>query len=137
MEEIFLRFWSNLLARVHGPLSFRFVLQPLMASLLALRAGLQDAERGRPPYLWTMLTDKTQRHALLLEWLKTGPRVFLLAIAIDAVYQLVVLRWIYPLEMLAVALVLAVLPYLVLRGPVNRIATIWHRKKTQKAHTMS
>ena len=55
-------------------------------------------------------------------WKHMG-RVFILAIIIDAVYQLIVFRWFYPAEALLVALILALVPYLLIRGPVNRIAS--------------
>jgi hypothetical protein len=133
MEELFTRFWNDLAARVHGPLKLRFVLQPLMATIMAIRTGLQDARDGHPPYLWTILMDKSERRALLLKRLAADMRVLFLAILIDAIYQLLVLQQIYPLEMLTVGLVLAVLPYVLLRGPVNRMATIWRDKRSRKA----
>jgi len=40
-------------------------------------------------------------------------------------------RWLYPSEALLVATVLAILPYLVVRGPVNRIAS--YRTKDSNA----
>lgn len=122
MEEMIARAWEGLVDRVGGPMTFRLILQPLMASLLALRAGLKDAREGRPPYLWTILTDPTQRWDLLREGWRSIARVFILAVVMDVIYGWVVGRRFYPLETLIVALVLAVLPYLVLRGPINRIA---------------
>jgi len=44
------------------------------------------------------------------------------AVLMDLVYEWIVGRWFYPLETLIVAVVLAIVPYLVIRGPVNRIA---------------
>ena len=119
------RFWFDLMARVHGPLKFRLVLQPLMATLLAIRAGVQDASSGRPPYLWTILTDAQQRRQLISDGWKAVMRVLLLALAMDGIYQLFVLRWVYPMEMLIVAISLAVLPYLLMRGPANLLAQYW------------
>ena len=49
------RGWDNFLARPNGSLSLRFYVQPTMAGLLALRAGIQDARQGRQGYLWAML----------------------------------------------------------------------------------
>jgi len=46
----------------------------------------------------------------------------------DAIYQFLVLRWFYPGEALITAFVLAVLPYLLIRGPAARIARHWHRR---------
>jgi|SRR5215813_10451803 len=126
MEEFITRVLTGLWNRVGGPMTFRIILQPLMASLLAVRAGLNDARQGRPPYLWTVLTDRTARPALLREGWKTVARVFVLAIIMDVIYQWIVQRWIYPGETLIVATVLAVIPYVVIRGPVNRIVS-WRR----------
>lgn len=54
-------------------------------------------------------------------------KVFIAAIVIDFIYQLLVFRWFYPLQTLIVAIVLAVIPYLILRGLVNRIVRLRHR----------
>lgn len=129
MEEFILRVLTGLSDRVGGTMTFRIILQPLMASLLAVRAGLRDAREERPPYLWTILTDATQRVLLLREGWKAIARVFVLAIVMDVIYQLIVQRWIYPGETLIVAVALAVIPYLLLRGPVNRLARRWRRRQ--------
>ena len=49
------------------------------------------------------------------------------ALVLDFAYQLIVFRRIYPAEAIDVALLLAIVPYFVLRGPVNRIARLWVR----------
>jgi hypothetical protein len=118
-----LRALLNITDRVGGPMTFRIILQPLMASLLAFRAGWKDAQTGRPPYFWTILTDPGRRTDLLREGWKSVARVFVLAIVMDVIYQLIVLQWVYPLELILVAIMLAVVPYLLIRGPVNRIVS--------------
>jgi hypothetical protein len=122
MEDFLARVWTNIVNRVGGPMTFRIILQPLMATIFAVLAGLRDAREGQPPFLWTILTDSTQRGPLLREGWKAVARVFFLAIIMDVIYQLIVLRWIYPGETVIVAVVLALVPYLLIRGPVNRIA---------------
>ena len=47
----------------------------------------------------------------------------LVSAVLDAIYQLIAHRFIYPLELLFTATLLALVPYLILRGPVNRIAS--------------
>jgi hypothetical protein len=131
MEELIMRAWEGLLNRVGGPMTFRLILQPIMAVLLAVRAGLKDARDGRPPYFWTLITDPAQRVDLLREGWRSIARVFILAVVMDLIYELVVDRLFYPLETLIVAVVLAVVPYLLLRGPVNRIAR--RRRRASKA----
>jgi hypothetical protein len=112
-------------------MTFRVILQPIMASLLAIRAGLRDAREGRPPYLWTIVIDPVQRPRLIREGWSSIARVFFLAIIMDVIYQLVVQRWIYPGETLIVAFLLAVVPYLLLRGPVTRVARHWLNPKNR------
>ena len=127
MEELIARGWEGLVGRVGGPMTFRLIFQPAMAALLALRAGVKDAHEGRPPYFWTILTDQQQRGNLLREGWKSIARVFVLAIAMDFIYEWIMGRSFYPLETLILAIVLAVVPYLLLRGPVNRIVRRWRR----------
>jgi hypothetical protein len=119
----------NITDRVGGPMTFRIILQPLMAALLAVRAGIKDAQTGRPPYFWTVLTDPSQRADLLREGWKSVARVFILAIIMDIIYQLIVVRWVYPFELILIAILLAVVPYVLLRGPVNRLVRRWRGKR--------
>ena len=129
MRDMLLRALLNVTDRVGGPMTFRIILQPLMASLLAFRAGWKDAQTARPPYFWTILTDPSQRADLLHEGWKSVARVFVLAIVMDVIYQLIVLQWVYPLELILVAILLAVVPYLLIRGPVNRIVSRLRSKR--------
>jgi len=122
MEEWLSRIVDNLLDRVSGPMKFRLIIQPLMAIIFAVRSGLKDAKDGRPPYFWAIFTDPQNRREMLHDGWKSVGRIFILAIIIDAIYQIIELRWFYPLEALTVAIVLAIIPYLLIRGPVNRIA---------------
>lgn len=45
---------SGLTRRFGGPMSFRLILQPAMATFFAIRDGIKDARLGRPP-LWRVL----------------------------------------------------------------------------------
>jgi len=45
--DIWLRIVEDMTARVTGPMKFRLVLQPLMAVIFAVIAGLKDAKAGR------------------------------------------------------------------------------------------
>ena len=51
----------DLLGRISGPMSFRMILQPAVATLLAIRAGMHDARDGRPFYGWSVATDREHR----------------------------------------------------------------------------
>jgi hypothetical protein len=122
MEEALARILDNLADRVSGPMKFRLVLQPLMAIFFAVRSGLKDAKEDKPPYFWGLFTKGADRREMLRDGWKSVGRVFLFAIIMDVVYQVIVLRWVYPGEVLLVSIILAFIPYLLVRGPVNRIA---------------
>jgi len=121
MEDLFSRILEDLVGRVSGPMKFRLILQPVMAVIFAVRSGLKDAKEGKPAYVWAMFTNPDSRAEMVRDGWKSVGRVFILAIAIDAVYQFIVFRWFYPGEAVLVATILALVPYLLIRGPVNRI----------------
>jgi hypothetical protein len=131
VTEMFVRGWENLLARPSGSFSFRFILQPTMAGLLALRAGVLDARQGREGYLWAMLSNRERRMQLLHEGWRGAQTPFLVALVLDCIYQLITVRFIYPLELLLTATLLALVPYFLLRGPFNRVARLFFRLRAR------
>lgn len=124
MGSFFSNYWTEFVARFDGPLHFRLFVQPLMAILFAVRDGSRDAREGRGAYLWSFVTDPEQRRYLLESGWKGISKVFVLAFVLDVVYQLMVSRGLKPLQALLTAIVLAVIPYALLRGPVNRVVRI-------------
>ena len=121
MEELWQRLVENLVGRFDGPLHFRIIVQPLMAVFFATVDGLKDAKCHRPAYVWAMAVNPDHRRSLLKDGWKHFGKIFILAIILDVIYQLTVQHTVYPGEVMVVALVLAVVPYVLLRGPVNRI----------------
>jgi len=113
--------WEMLMGRVQGPLTLRLIIQPAMASFFAIRSGLKDAREGRPPYVWKIFKKPTHRPQLLQHGWKEVRVVFLMAFLLDSVYQFIVFRWIYLGQALIVSVALAIVPYVLLRGPVNRL----------------
>ena len=122
MDDMWVRFTTQLIDRVSGPMRFRLVLQPLMAAFFAIRSGLADAPTTKPPYFWGLLSDRVNRKAMLKDGWRSIGRVFLFAVVLDVIYQLYVLHFVYLGEALVVALILAIVPYLILRGLVTRVA---------------
>ncbi len=131
MEDIFTRFFEHLVGRVEldAPMKFRLILQPVMAAIMAVRSGLRDAKAGKPPYFWALFTVPAHRAQMLRDGWKSIGRVFILGIVIDVIYQIIVFRRFYPVEALVVAAILAIVPYLLIRGPVTRIARGASKKK--------
>ena len=112
---------EQLLGRASGPMHFRLLMQPVMASILAIRAGIRDARDGSPVFLWGFLTNRAERGKLAKSAWKDIGKIFCLAIILDAVYQGIQLHAFFPLQTLLVAIGVAVVPYVVLRGPVTRL----------------
>jgi hypothetical protein len=122
MDEIWTRVTQDLSDRITGPMSFRLILQPLMAAFFAIRSGMGDARSGAPPYFWSLVNDPSHRADMLKDGWKAVGKVFTLALVLDVAYQFIVLGFVYPFEALFVAVVLALVPYLLLRGAVTRWA---------------
>jgi hypothetical protein len=89
----FVRTWADVTSGVHAPLGFRVVVQPIVASFFAIRAGLRDAREGRPPYFRALLNDPGRRWNLVREGCAHVGKIFIAAVVIDVIYQAIVLRW--------------------------------------------
>jgi hypothetical protein len=122
MDDFWTRILENMADRVSGPMKFRLLLQPVMASIFAILSGLNDARTGKPPYFWTLLTDPAHRADMIKDGWKSVGKVFVLALVLDVVYQIIVSRFVYPGEAIITAFLLAIVPYLILRGLVTRLA---------------
>jgi hypothetical protein len=121
VHEILNRLWENIIGRLTGPMNFRLIVQPLVATILAVRAGLEDARQGRPAFFWTAATNPAERSELLRQGWKDVGKVFVVAAVLDSIYQLIVHRGVYLGELVIVATILAIVPYVLIRGPVTRI----------------
>ena len=124
--EVVLRIFRDLFNRPSEPMSFRFILQPVMALIAALGDGIKDARTGRSPYFWTIVSEPGKRVGRLREGLNATARILLLGLVMDAIYQIMVLKRFYPAEAVIVAVMLAFVPYFFMRGPVARIARRWY-----------
>lgn len=126
------RFYTDLIGRSDGPMTFRFFLQPGMALLFAIRDGIKDAKIGRTPYFWTILHDPIRRRASLHEGLRATGRIIALGLVMDVIYQYKVFGTFHVLEALNIVVILCFLPYLLMRGPVDRIARWWMTRKASQ-----
>ena len=125
MEEFLQRFVQGFMSRLEGPFSFRMIVQPLMAVIFAVIDGLKDAKWGKPAYFWAVLSSPEHRRELLKDGWKHFGKIFLLAIVLDLLFQWKIYHEIRAGGVVVAALILAVLPYVALRGPINRIARLF------------
>lgn len=120
MDDDLTRFFTELIGRIDGPLSFRLYLQPLVALVCAFRDGRRDVREGRAPYGWALFTDAAHRRFLLRDGWKGIANVFVFACVLDLLYQYLALGGWRPAQAFFIALLLAIVPYVLLRGVCNR-----------------
>jgi hypothetical protein len=116
MGQAFWRAWEDLFGRIDGPMSFRLIIQPVVATFLAIRAGWADAREGRPIFFWTLARHPAQTQVMLRNLWRISGKVFLVAVVLDAIYQIIVFHWFYPLQALIVATLLALVPCMLARA---------------------
>lgn len=129
--EILTRGVDQLLGRAGGPMHFRLFMMPTMVTFLAIRAGMRDAREAQPAFLWTLISKPAERRRLIRSAVKDIGRVFIFALVLDTIYQLTVLRAFYPVQLLIVAVVCAVVPYVLIRGPVTRLMRLLQGNRTR------
>jgi hypothetical protein len=99
MEEVLTRLAGDLLGRLTGPLTMRLFLRPGVAGFFAVRDGLKDAREGRPYHFSRTLTGPPEaRVRRVKETWRAVSKVFIMAVALDVLYQWLVLPRIYPGE---------------------------------------
>jgi hypothetical protein len=126
MDDLWLRITENLSDRVSGPMHLRFLLQPIMATLLAIRSGLKDAKAGRPPYFWSLIFhpyEPSRRREMIKDGWQSVSKLCFAALALDLIYQFIALPSFYLRHAITVAILLVIAPYLILRGAVTRLAS--------------
>jgi hypothetical protein len=64
---------------------------------------------------------------------KSAGKVFVISLLLDAAYQVKAFRSFYPVQALMVAMFLAIVPYSLLRGPVNWLT----RARSNRVATLS
>jgi len=124
---------SQLIARADGPLHFRLLIMPIVVSTIATISGLKDAREGKPAFFWSLLTGSGERKGIVQGLLKDIGRVIIMALVVDTIYQIWQLGTLYPLQAIIVALVCAVMPYVIVRGAVSRIAGFFIRRREPAA----
>jgi hypothetical protein len=134
MEDFFQQFINAVVIRLTGSLRFRFILQPVMALVFAVIDGIKDAKTGKPMYLWGLFKDPSTRKERLKGGWKSIGKVAILAVILDLIYQFIDRDTVNLFGSLIAAIILAIVPYLLLRGPVNYIAgLIMRRNKKDNA----
>ena len=110
------RFFIDVLARLSGPGKLRFVVQPIVAIVLAVRGGKKDAEAGLPPFLLALVFHREQRRELLQHAFSSICNLLAIAVLLDLISQFLIFREVRPGAALVVGPVLIVVPYSICRA---------------------
>ena len=109
MDHFFARFGEQLVARITGPMKFRLVLQPAMTISSSQSRWPERCQRGKPAYFWGLFSAPAKAQGRLeVRWKGIHPLEY--STVLDAIYQFIVLRWFYPGEAVAVAIILTIIP---------------------------
>jgi uncharacterized membrane protein YjgN (DUF898 family) len=100
-----------------------------MSLVLAYKAGLRDSKKGQVPYFWGLISQKGERKELVKEGWKDLAKLFVIALVLDIIVQLIVLKTVHPLEAVLTAVLLAFVPYLIFRGIFNRLFSFFKKDK--------
>jgi len=123
-------FFMHLADRLHGPMSMRFFLQPVVAIALGIKDGIKDAKAGTPPFIYDLVFKPQNRQSQLKSALKTLLKPIIIAIVLDAIVQFMMFRFVWPGAAIIVGVFIMGLPYALARGISNRIMTgVLERRK--------
>ena len=114
---------ERLIARVVGPMSLRFVFQPLVALLLGIRDGIMDVKAGEPPFIIDLIVERENRRAKLAGILKSLSKTIIMATFFDMVAQYLIFDHVHVIPAIMVGVFLLSVPYSLARGLTNRIVT--------------
>jgi hypothetical protein len=114
---------DNAIARLTGPMSFRFILQPAFAVFLGIRDGLMDAKAGTPPFIADLVFNPGTRKRSLKAAFHRLLTPIIVATVLDAIAQYLIFKHVRPLAALVVGTFVMGLPYAAARGVTNRIVS--------------
>jgi len=115
------QFLEELPKRFSGPGRLRFILQPLLATMLGVRAVLDDAKEGNPPYLFGLLFAGGYRRELLRSAWAAIRTLLAMGIILDVIFQIVLYQEVHPGAALLVGPILICTPYALSIGLTTRL----------------
>jgi len=117
MEEFSRLVIDPLVARLTGPMSFRFIMQPLFAVAL----GIRDARTDTAPFVVDLLFCPATRRALLAGAIRRIAMPIVIGVVLDAVAQHFIFGHVKAVGALIVGATIIGIPYSLARGITNRL----------------
>ena len=112
---------EGMIARVAGPMSLRFVFQPLIGLLLGVRDGMVDAKAGEPPFILDLIANKENRKKRLSSLLTSLTKTIMIAVVLDMIAQYLIFSQVRITSAIIIAVIILVVPYSIARAVTNRI----------------
>lgn len=121
---------GGIIARIAGPMSLRFIFQPLVGLLLGARDGAKDAKSGEPPFIFDLIINPENRKIKLASLFKSLSKTIIIAIVLDVIAQYLIFDQVRISGAIIVAVIILIVPYSLARAITNRIIT---KRKSSKS----
>lgn len=123
MSSLLDRVAEGVISRVIGPMSLRFIFQPLVAVLLGVRDGIMDARAGEPPFILDVIVHPEQLKSKLASVSKSLSKSVIIGTVFDMIAQYLIFDHVRVIPAIIVGVFVLTVPYLLARGITNRIVT--------------
>ena len=117
-----------------GQGQFRLLLLLAVALVLGIRAGIADAREGTLPFGRRLREANEPRAELMKDSVKRALNPLALAFVLDVILQRLTLGYVRPLAAIIVAAILVWLPFVIVRGIMNRFWRRSHHGRRRAAH---
>jgi hypothetical protein len=124
---------EGIIARIGGPMTLRFVFQPLVGLLLGARDGMMDAKAGESPFIFALIIDKENRKAKLASLFKSLSKNIIISIVLDMIAQYIIFNQVRVSGAIIIAVIILIVPYSVARAITNRIITKRKMRRLSKS----
>jgi len=124
MDSFLDKFADGIMARITGPMSFRFMIQPCVAIILGIRDGIMDAKAGTLPIIADFIFNPEDRKENFKSALKSLTKPIIIGTVLDMVAQYLIFQHIRIIPAAIVGVFVMAVPYVLARGLTNRIVTL-------------
>jgi hypothetical protein len=104
-------------------MNLRFIVQPIIAAILGIRAGIHDARQATPPFIWSLCARPSGWKLQLKQAREQLVIPLVVAIVLDGIVQYLLFQRIRFLGAVVLGTILMGLPYSLARGVTNRIVS--------------
>jgi hypothetical protein len=114
---------EGIVARLVGPMSFRFMAQPIVSTLLGIRDGILDAKAGTPPIIADLIFHPENRKKNFVSAFKSLIKPVIVGTVLDMIAQYLIFEHVRIIPAAIVGVFVIAVPYVLARGISNRIVS--------------